>query len=42
MVGFARVRDAVRDAMNLAGIEPIVGSQNFFERITDGVRDSQR
>jgi len=37
-VAFARVRDAVRDAMLLAGIEAIAGPGNFHERITDGVR----
>jgi sulfate permease, SulP family len=37
-VTFARVRDAVRDDMRLAGIEAIVGPENFYERITDGVR----
>jgi anti-anti-sigma factor len=36
-IGFARVRDAVREDMQLAGIEAIVGGQNFYERITDGV-----
>jgi len=39
---FARVRDAVRDDMRLAGIESIVGSSNFHERITDGVRAWQQ
>jgi len=37
-VAFARVRDAVRDDMRLAGIETVVSASNFFERITDGVR----
>ena len=37
-LAFARVRDVVRDDMRLAGIEAIVGSTNFHERITDGVR----
>src|SRR6516164_361856 len=41
-VSFARVRDAVRDAMRLAGIEAIAGSGNFHERLTDGVRAWQR
>ena len=36
-VVFARVRDVVRDDMRLAGIEPIVGANSFYERITDGV-----
>jgi MFS superfamily sulfate permease-like transporter len=34
---FARVRDEVRERMRLAGIEAIVGSTNFHERVTDGV-----
>jgi high affinity sulfate transporter 1 len=41
-VAFARVRDAVRDDMRLAGIEALVGPGNFHERITDGVRAWQR
>ena len=40
-VAFARVRDTVRDDMRLAGIEAIVGPQDFHERITDGVRARQ-
>ena len=40
-LAFARVRDAVRDDMRLAGIEAIVGEPNFYERITDGVRARQ-
>jgi high affinity sulfate transporter 1 len=35
---FARVRDHVRERMRLAGVEAIVGSANFHERVTDGVR----
>jgi anti-anti-sigma regulatory factor len=35
---FARVRDPVRERMRLAGIEAVVGSANFHERVTDGVR----
>jgi len=35
---FARVRDGVRERMRLGGIEPVVGSANFYERVTDGVR----
>ena len=42
IVAFARVRDAVRDDMRLAGIETIVGPSNFHERITDGVRAGRR
>jgi high affinity sulfate transporter 1 len=41
-VAFARVRDAVRDDMRRAGIEEIVGPDNFHERVTDGVRAWQR
>ena len=37
-VAFARVRDEVRERMRLAGIEATVGSTNFYERVTDGVR----
>jgi len=35
---FARVRDPVRESMRLGGIEAVVGSTNFHERVTDGVR----
>jgi MFS superfamily sulfate permease-like transporter len=38
---FARVRDKVRDRLRLAGIEAVVGSTNFHERVTDGVRAYQ-
>src|SRR5262249_39232164 len=41
-VAFARVRDSVGDDMRSAGIEAIVGLNNFFERTTDGVRAWQR
>jgi high affinity sulfate transporter 1 len=41
-VAFVRVRDAVRDDMKRAGIEAIVGSGNFYERTTDGVRAWQQ
>ena len=41
-VAFARVRDEVRERMRLAGIEALVGSDNFYERLTDGVRAWQR
>jgi sulfate permease, SulP family len=40
-LAFARVRDAVRDDMRIAGIEAIVGLPNFHERLTDGVRARQ-
>jgi high affinity sulfate transporter 1 len=33
----ARVRDHVRERLRIAGIEAIVGSDNFYERVTDGV-----
>jgi MFS superfamily sulfate permease-like transporter len=36
-IAFARVRDSVRENMKLGGIEAVVGSDNFHERITDGV-----
>jgi SulP family sulfate permease len=42
VVAFARVRDAIRDDMRLAGIEAIVDPQSFYERITDGVRALQQ
>ena len=35
---FARVRDDVRGRMRSAGVEAAVGSANFYERVTDGVR----
>jgi SulP family sulfate permease len=35
---FARVRDEIREGMQLGGIEAVVGSTNFHERVTDGVR----
>jgi anti-anti-sigma factor len=34
---FARVRDEVRERLRLAGIEAVIGSANFYERVTDGV-----
>src|SRR5262245_34201390 len=37
-VAFARVRDHIRDRMRLGRLEAIVGSANFHERVTDGVR----
>jgi anti-anti-sigma factor len=36
-IAFARVRDEVRELMRLRGIEAVVGSTNFHERVTDGV-----
>src|SRR5262249_50641499 len=40
-IAFARVHDAVRDDMRLAGIVALVGPQSFYERLTDGVRAGQ-
>jgi len=37
-VGFARVRDEVRERMRLDGIEAAIGPANFYERVTDGIR----
>jgi SulP family sulfate permease len=41
-VAFARVRDPVRQHMQLGKIEAVVGPANFHERITDGVIAWQR
>jgi anti-anti-sigma regulatory factor len=41
-IAFARVRDEVRERMRLWGIEALVGSANFYERVTDGVRAWQQ
>jgi SulP family sulfate permease len=41
-VAVARVRDEVRERMRLGGVEAAVGSTNFYERVTDGVRAWQR
>ena len=41
-VAFARVRDQIREKMRIAGIETAVGSTNFYERVTDGVRAWQQ
>jgi len=41
-IAFARVRDTVRQDMRLGGIDAIVGSADFHERITDGVSAWQR
>jgi hypothetical protein len=38
----ARVRDHIRERLRLGGVEAIVGSTNFHERVTDGVRAWQR
>jgi sulfate permease, SulP family len=39
---FARVRDQVRERMRNSGREATVGSTNFYERVTDGVRAWQK
>jgi high affinity sulfate transporter 1 len=39
---FARMRDHVRERMRLGGVEAVVGSINFHERVTDGVRAWQQ
>jgi MFS superfamily sulfate permease-like transporter len=41
-IAFARVRDHVRERMRLGGLEAIVGSANFHDRVTDGVRAWQQ
>ena len=41
-VAFARVRDPVRQRMQLGTIEAVVGPADFHERITDGVTAWQR
>ena len=41
-VAFARVRDQVRERMQLGGVEAAVGDHCFHERVTDGVRAWQR
>jgi len=41
-IAFARVRDTVRENMQLGGIEAVVDSANFYERITYGVHAWQR
>jgi anti-anti-sigma factor len=41
-IAFARVRDAVRQDMQLGGIGAIVDSASFYERITDGMHAWQR
>jgi MFS superfamily sulfate permease-like transporter len=39
---FARVRDRVRERMRLEGVEVVVSSTNFHERVTDAVRAWQQ
>jgi high affinity sulfate transporter 1 len=41
-VGFARVRDPVRQHMQLGKIEAVAGPADFYDRITDGVTAWQR
>jgi MFS superfamily sulfate permease-like transporter len=41
-IAFAHVRDAVREDMRLGGIETVVGTASFYERITDGVHAWKR
>jgi hypothetical protein len=41
-IAFARVRDEVRERMRFGGVEVAVGSTNFHERVTDGVRAWQQ
>jgi len=41
-VAFARVRDAVRENLQLGGVGAVVDSANFYERVTDGVNAWQR
>jgi MFS superfamily sulfate permease-like transporter len=41
-VAFARVRDPVRQHMQLGKIEDVVGPADFYERITDGITAWQR
>ena len=41
-VAFARVRDQVRERMQLGGVEAAAGHHCFHERVTDGVRAWQR
>ena len=41
-ITFARVRDTVRQDMQLAKIESVVGLADFYERVTDGVCAWQR
>jgi MFS superfamily sulfate permease-like transporter len=41
-IAFAPVRDPVRENLQLGGVEAVVGSAKFYERITDGVNAWQR
>src|SRR5262249_9646532 len=39
---FARVRDNIREHLRLGGVEAVVGSANFYDRVTEGVRAWQQ
>jgi anti-anti-sigma factor len=41
-IAFARVRDTVREDLQLGGIQAVVDSAKFYERITDGVHAWQQ
>jgi high affinity sulfate transporter 1 len=41
-VAFVRVRDSVRERMRVSGIEAVVGADNFYDRITDGMNAWQQ
>ena len=41
-IAFARVRDSVRERMQMAGIDVVVGSADFHDRVTEGVRTWQQ
>jgi anti-anti-sigma regulatory factor len=41
-IAFARVRDAVRENLQLSKIEAVVSPADFHERITDGISAWQR
>jgi SulP family sulfate permease len=41
-VAFARVRDSVRERMQMAGIDVVVRSADFHDRVTEGVRAWQQ
>jgi MFS superfamily sulfate permease-like transporter len=41
-LAFARLRDHVRERMRRGGVEAVVGSANFHERVTEGVRAWQQ
>jgi MFS superfamily sulfate permease-like transporter len=41
-ISVARVRDHIRERMRLGGLEAILGSANFHDRVTDGVRAWQQ